>query len=219
MMKTALLALLSLASLSYAHCPICVNNQVLPVKKDPLFALISSSPSCPETITAFRARLHQRGLTQQMSLVANRGRNNPRQGSFSVFTSLFGVMPEGIRVDHGDFFIGYFTGLKEGIIHLDQQAEPGKLLIEVIAWDSDAALYNFYELRGTDHGRTRWFYRGNSQDAYRDNRFLYRQIPANEAHFGQRMRCSACHNSGGPIQKTPYCFIEKGCRKKAFIRT
>ncbi|MFC7782575.1 hypothetical protein [Legionella taurinensis] len=200
-MKKYLLPLLCIVSLSHAHCPIYFKKDTLPIQQDPLFSLVSSSASCPETITAFTALLRDNGLNQQISLVANRGRNNPSQGSFSFFTSIFGAMRNGKSVAHGDFFIGYFTDQKEGLIYLDQQAEAGKLMIEVIAWDNDKALYNFYELRGIDGGQTRWFYRGNSKDAYRDNRFLYRQNPPDEAHFGQRMRCSACHNSGGPILK------------------
>ncbi|KTD46986.1 rod shape-determining protein MreB [Legionella rubrilucens] len=200
-MKKHLLFLLSIVSLSHAHCPIYFKNNTLAIQHDPLFSLVSSSASCPETITAFTSLLRDNGLNQQISLVANRGRNNPAQGSFSFFTSIFGSMRDGTSVGHGDFFIGYFTDQKEGLIHLDQQAETGKLVIEVIAWDNEKALYNFYELRGIEGGQTRWFYRGNSKDAYRDNRFLYRQNPPDQPHFGQRMRCSACHNSGGPILK------------------
>ncbi|WP_239005270.1 hypothetical protein [Legionella sp. MW5194] len=159
-MKKYLLPLLCIASLSHAHCPIYFKKGTLPIQQDPLFALVSSSVSCPETITAFTALLRDNGLNQQISLVANRGRNNPSQGSFSFFTSIYGAMRDGKSVAHGDFFIGYFTDQKEGLIHLDQQAEAGKLVIEVIAWDNDKALYNFYELRGIDGSQTRWFYRG-----------------------------------------------------------
>ncbi|KTC98429.1 hypothetical protein [Legionella erythra] len=200
-MKKYLLFLLCIVSLSHARCPIYSRDNALAIKHDPLFTLVSTSTSCPETITDFTALLRQNGLNQQISLVANRGRNNPSQGSFSFFTSIFGSMRDGTRIAHGDFFIGYFTTLEKNLIHLDEQAEAGKLLIEVIAWDKEKALYNFYELRGIDGSQTRWFYRGNSKDAHRDNRFLYRQSPPDEAHFGQRMRCSACHNSGGPILK------------------
>lgn len=110
-------------------------------------------------------------------------------------------MLDGFQINPGDFYLGYFTKLEQDEIKLDQQPENNKLLIELIAWDNKNQLFNFYELRGLDAIKTRWFYRGNSKDALLDNQYLYRKTPQNAEKFGSRMRCSACHNSGRPIMK------------------
>ncbi len=140
-------------------------------------------------------------LDIRTSMVANRGRNNPKLGSFSFFESIYGSLATGESIKQGDFFLGYFTRLKGNQLILDQNPKDHKLLIEIIAWDQEKGLYNFYELRGIKNGLTQWFYRGNSKDAYKDNTWLYREVPEGKEHFGNRMRCSACHNSGGPIFK------------------
>ena len=193
--------LLFISSLAHANCTIYFNDQPLEEKKiDPLFTLVTQSIKCPTSITELHHIIHNKKLTKHTTMVANRGRNNPAQGSFSFFESITGRLPKMHQIAAGDFFLGYFTELRESEIVLDQKPTEGKLLIEAIAWDQNELLYNFYELRGSG-GKGHWYYRGNSQDAYHDNQWLYRQSPAGEAHFGKRMRCSACHNSGGPIMK------------------
>lgn len=190
------------SSLIHAHCTLYHNEQ--PVKEkmnDPLFFLVSNSSRCPGSIQELKQRITVNGLLIQTSMVANRGRKNPSEGSFSFFESIYGQLPTGESINKGSFFLGYFTALKDGTLILDQAPEHNKLLIEVIAWDKQKMLFNFYELRGLKNGQTRWFYRGDSKDAYKDNTWLYRDHPENEPHFGSRMRCSACHNSGGPIFK------------------
>ncbi|WP_147279883.1 hypothetical protein [Legionella worsleiensis] len=134
-------------------------------------------------------------------MVANRGKNNPYLGSFSFFESITGTMQNGFQINPGSFYLGYFSKLEQDEIKLDYLPEKNKLLIELIAWDRKKCLFNFYELRGIDSTKTRWYYRGNSEDALLDNQYLYRDTPPNSTKFGKRMRCSACHNSGGPIMK------------------
>ena len=201
-MNTYIFGLMLVSSLAHAHCMVYMNEMPLePSMHDPLFLLLSKAPSCPVDIHELKKIVKEQGMKEQISMVANRGRNNPHQGSFSFFESVYGRLPTGDLIARGDLFLGYFTDLHDSEIILDQQPEPRKLLIEAIAWDEQKALYNFYELRGIDHGSVRWLYRGDSEDAYKDNKWLYRDNPEDEHHFGNRMRCSACHNSGGPILK------------------
>ncbi|MEK7692362.1 MAG: hypothetical protein AAB425_15210, partial [Bdellovibrionota bacterium] len=88
----------------------------------------------------------------------------------------------------------------QGRVVLDQAPAPGKLLIELIVWDSGKKIFNFYEMIGTAQS-AQWFYRGDSADILEDNQFLYRTPPVGQPQFGNRLRCSACHGSGGPIMK------------------
>lgn len=194
--------MLFVSSLTYANCVIYFNQQPLNKKlSDPLYSLLSNAEICPQSIQELRNSMRLRGLKEVIGMVANRGRNNPSEGSFSFFESVYGQLSPGQFIEKGELFLGYFTRLEGSTIILDQKPKEGKLLIEAISWDSRKKLYNFYELRGIENGGVRWFYRGNSKDAYKDNTWLYRINPEGENHFGSRMRCSACHNSGGPILK------------------
>lgn len=201
-MKKIVYVLLFISSLTHANCVIYFNEQPLNKRlSDPLYSLLSNTEICPQSIQELRNSMRLRGLKEVIGMVANRGRNNPVEGSFSFFESVYGRLATDQLIAKGELFLGYFTRLKDGLIILDQKPRKGKLLIEAISWDAKKALYNFYELRGIEHGGVRWFYRGNSKDAYKDNTWLYRISPEGENHFGSRMRCSACHNSGGPILK------------------
>lgn len=196
------IVLFAFSCLTQAQCTLYQDNTPLTKPwSDPLYSLLTDSDICPSSINELTQLIHEAGLKIQTSMVANRGRNNPTKGSFSFFTSVSGQLNYGRQIKPGDFFLGYFTRLKKNQIILDQDVAPDKLLIEAIAWDKQKQLYHFYELRGMKKGQTRWFYRGDSMDAYKDNQWLYRQSPKGESHFGKRMRCSACHNSGGPILK------------------
>jgi hypothetical protein len=189
-------------SISYAQCVIYYNDAPLIEKKrDAVSALLEKEINCPQSIQTFAHLLQGNNLQIKTSMVANRGKNNPASGSFSFFASISGTLPDGFPINSGDFYFGYFTTRDQDKIQLDQQPEKNKLLIELIAWDNKSQLYNFYELRGLDSTKTRWFYRGNSKDALLDNRYLYRNNPPKTSKFGKKMRCSACHNSGGPIMK------------------
>lgn len=192
-----ILALLCISTLAQSDCQIYFKNKPLTKKmNDPLYQLVVSAERCSESIHDLRAEINRRGLQERIAMVANRGRNNALQGSFSFFESV-----SGLGIQKGELYIGFFTGLNNSTLVLDQLPEENKLLIEVISWDKVKQLYNFYELRGTGEWGTRWFYRGNSKDAYKDNTWLHRSSPPDQENFGRRMRCSACHNSGGPILK------------------
>src|SRR5690606_32349443 len=113
------------------------------------------------------------GLTLAPAVVANRGRHNPRFGSFSFFeiaTGRSNLLKENIKPGH--FYFGHFTGAAGGVVQFDQAPAPGKLMVELIAWDFTKHWYNFYELIGTRDGGV-WFYRGDSRDIYLDNRTLH----------------------------------------------
>tara|TARA_B110001454_G_scaffold16145_1_gene14589 strand:+ start:73579 stop:75009 length:1431 start_codon:yes stop_codon:yes gene_type:complete len=165
------------------------------VQNDSFFKLLSLAPKCPQNIDEVNGLLAQ--FQNRKFLVANRGRNNPKQGSFSFFESF----SSNARTGEAGIFLGHFTGLKniagKSVIDLDQSPDKGKLVIELIAWDEKKGYYNFYELIG--QGTTnQWFYRGDSKDILQDNQAIYLSQPA---QFGQRLRCSGCHVSGGPIMK------------------
>jgi len=132
-------------------------------------------------------------------MVANRGFHNPSLGSFSFFEEVLGTSQHlNKTLAAGEFFFGHFTKAENGIIVADQQPNKGQLLIELIAWDTTKMLFNFYELIGTG-GSAQWFYRGDSEDILADNALLY--LNGGTPKFGSRLRCSACHSSGGPIMK------------------
>lgn len=195
-------------SISCAQCVIYHNDTPLIEKKrDAVSILLEKVINCPQSIQSFTHLININNLQIKTSMVANRGKHNPALGSFSFFASISGIVPDGFHINSGDFYLGYFTTLDQDVIQLDQHPEKNKLLIELIAWDNKSQLFNFYELRGLDSTQTRWFYRGNSKDALLDNHYLYRNNPSKTPKFGNKMRCSACHNSGGPIlkeMKTPH---------------
>ncbi|KTD74664.1 hypothetical protein [Legionella waltersii] len=197
-----ILPFLFISTFVQANCQMYFKDKPLDKKlKDPLYKLVTASEICVQSIQELRRELKVHGLKERIAMVANRGRNNPNLGSFSFFESVYGQKTSSLEIRHGELFLGYFTGLDHSRLFLDQYPEDSKLLIEAISWDNEKELYNFYELRGIDQGGTRWFYRGDSKDAYKDNQWLYRDSPKGKDHFGKRMRCSACHNSGGPILK------------------
>jgi hypothetical protein len=166
---------------------------------DLLAGLLREAPECPRTVGELKVLLGRDGLRELPAFVANRGHHNPGRGSFSIFESVAGRSARlGTEVRPEHLYFGHFTALAPGkVVALDQENAPGKLLIEVIAYDFQKGIYNFYELVGTNAG-PRWFYRGDSRDALEDNEFLKL---GSAPQFGTRMRCSACHNSGGPIMK------------------
>lgn len=166
-------------------------------KSDALYAVLSTATDCPTSVQGMKAMLTTAGLRPQPYLVANRGRHNPGEGSFSFFETVSGGKA---RVAPDEFYFGHFTGKNGNRVSLDQAPAPGKLLIELILWDRIKRLYNFYEMIGTATA-AEWFYRGDSADILADNRFVYRSPAPGAPKFGDRLRCSACHSSGGPILK------------------
>lgn len=165
-------------------------------QNDLFFKTISQAPRCPQNIDEVNSLLGTQFQNRKF-LVANRGRNNPKKGSFSFFESF----SDGSRNGDAGIFLGHFTGLKnfggKVMIDLDQSPDKGKLVIELIAWDAVKGYYNFYELIGQGT-MNQWFYRGDSKDILLDNQAIYLSQPV---QFGQRLRCSGCHTSGGPIMK------------------
>ena len=187
---------------SSANCTIYNSDgSVTSPKEDALYKILSRQQSCPVVVLDFKSILTQAKLTVQPTMVANRGFHNPDLGSFSFFEIVQGqLIEENLTVKKGDFFFGHFTEAVDNKIVLDQTLTENKLMIELIVWDPRKQWYHFYELRGTETASS-WFYRGDSLDALNDNQYLHRDPPAGTPKFGDRMRCSACHNSGGPIMK------------------
>jgi hypothetical protein len=201
-MSIVLLLLTLLSFTAHTECQVYKSDKTkVEPQHDPFFQLLAGLNHCPDTIESLRDKMIEHGFVVRPAMVANRGRNNPTLGSFSFFEMVTGnnVMP-------GDWFFGHFTDMHYGLVSLDQSLAHGKLLIELLVWDSQKQIFNFYEWRG-DNGRAIWFYRGDSIDILADNAYLYRNVPPGEKKFGDRMRCSACHISGGPIMKelaSPY---------------
>ena len=73
-------------------------------------------------------------------------------------------------------------------------------MIELIAWDAQKEVFDFFELRGLDSG-PKWFYRGDSADIWNDTNKLHRARATGEPIFGDHLRCAGCHVGGGPIMK------------------
>ncbi|MES2803208.1 MAG: hypothetical protein V4654_11995 [Bdellovibrionota bacterium] len=203
-MKTLKMALLvfSLGAANIASA--CVikksNGSEAAVQADAFYQIIKALPACPENVQALQTTLKNTDNVLKPSMVANRGINNPSFGSFSLFEQVLSHSLANPKIEEGELFFGHFTDLVQGSIVLDQTPAPGKLLIELIAWDKQKELFNFYELIGTATGG-QWFYRGDSADIIKDNANLYLDVPTGQNKFGTTLRCSACHTSGGPIMK------------------
>jgi len=146
--------------------------------------------------------LFRSGAKIKTALVANRGFHNAGSDSFSMFEMVSGSLdPLGITIDDGDFFFGHFTASRgANTLFADQRAGSGALMVELIAWDRDKQVFNFYEMIG-DGRQGKWFYRGDSLDIQADVKFLHRQTGSGSPRFGSNLRCSGCHTAGGPIMK------------------
>lgn len=181
---------------------VCIVNQQpgqgTKPERDWIARTFANLSDCPSTLEEFVDIIKDDSLITTATMVANRGYHNPRFGSFSLFESVSGFSQSlDVELKPEHFMFGHFTGAAQGVVRLDQAPRRGKLLIELILWDFKKELYNFYELIGNGRGAD-WFYRGDSEDAFRDNAELH--LSANPA-FGKRMRCSGCHTTGGPIMK------------------
>lgn len=171
---------------------------------DALGLILFSQAQCPKDVFALRQFLKSSGLKIETTMVANRGFHNPAQGSFSLFEMVLGelkIMNNHLSINGGDFFFGHFTAISpSGDLIADQNPEKNGLMIEAFAWDPKKEVFNFYELRG-DGTQGQWFYRGDSVDIFADNELLHRQPDPKHPQFGNRLRCSGCHDAGGPIMK------------------
>jgi hypothetical protein len=192
--------LLALAGQAYGRCEIKTTaGGVAPEMHDALNALLSQAADCPPDVQALRALLEADGMKLNPHMVGNRGFHNPKEGSFSFFERVTG--PSRLlnrELEDSDFYFGHFTEATPDSELALAQSEG--LMIELFVWDFQKQAYNFYELIGEENKRT-WFYRGDSFDIFEDNRrLLLQQDPAHPI-FGQTLRCSGCHASGGPILK------------------
>lgn len=185
--------------------PVCVvrdnANKAALNNNDPIAKLFTAGGPCPTNVFEFRARLLGAGAKIKTAFVANRGFHNPAEGSFSMFEMVSGrLAPAGIGVADGEFFFGHFTARDGNKLVANQESADGNLMVELIAWDPQKKLFNFYEVIG-DGRRGQWFYRGDSLDIQSDITSLHRQKDPNRPLFGRRLRCSGCHTAGGPIMK------------------
>lgn len=158
---------------------------------------ILAGPEIPRTIFDVHGRLKGLGGKLQTYIVANRGHENPRLGSFSFFETYTGPMKDG-RVEEGELFIGFFSGTDGDALTVDQGFRAGSLMVELIAWDRTKQVYNFWELIGNGTGSD-WLYRGDSDDILADVAQI--NVGSRNPSFGRRLRCSGCHTLGGPIMK------------------
>lgn len=197
----AALALLPGCALPAAHAEPATRAEALGVRAgvqdDAVTRAILAGKAPPRNIFEVRAQLESLGGQLSPHLVANRGHENPESGSFSVFETYVGPMKGGV-VKEGELFFGHFTERRGDTLALQAAPGQGALMIELIAWDYNKKLFNFWELIGD--GKTgQWRYRGDSADVLADVASLH--MGPGQATFGNRLRCSACHTLGGPIMK------------------
>ncbi|MFN0124230.1 MAG: hypothetical protein ACKV2V_27335 [Blastocatellia bacterium] len=205
----SLMALLSLPADKAATRPapaqpacVILDNAGKPARNlhDPLAKLLSAKP-CPANAFELRTRLQEAGAKIKTTLVANRGFHNPAQGSFSMFEIVTGRLTSGgAGIADGEFFFGHFTARTGASLIASQPPSSENLMIELIAWDPEKKVFNFYEELG-DGRKGLWFYRGDSLDIMADLTSLHRPPTPGSPQFGKRLRCSGCHLAGGPIMK------------------
>ncbi len=174
----------------------CVPGQLgTPAPRDPVALVLAAQTSCPRTPLEFRRALTRAGARLEPTMVNFVGFHNPSAGGFFIFEIASGTLTApATTIARGDLLFGHFT-TATGDGRLVSQ-EDGSLIIELIAWDPDKGFYNFYELRSAG-----WVYRGDSGDVLDDIALLHRKRPAGAPAFGNRLRCSGCHVSGGLLQK------------------
>ena len=161
---------------------------------------ILSGEPVPRNIHAIRERLRQLGGALRTHIVANGGHEHPvsRAPMFMAFETYEGPIPGG-RVDEGDLFFGFFLGPRNGTLTISDG------FVELIAWDRQKAVFNFWELIGPN-----WFYRGDSTDVLDNVAALGLGDPNAQFRFTRTspdgtpvLRCSGCHTLGAPIMKEP----------------
>jgi hypothetical protein len=168
--------------------------------QDPLARFLAASDTCPTNVFEFRTRLVKAGAKLNTSLVGNRGFHNPSQGSFSLFEAVLGGINSESPLVAGEFFFGHFTGTSGQSLVANQSPDRENLMIELLAFDRQKGVFNFYEVIGNGT-KGEWFYRGDSLDILSDIASLHKQPNPARPQFGERLRCSGCHMAGGPILK------------------
>src|SRR4051812_41547771 len=91
-------------------------------------AILSASKE-PRTIFAVRQRLLDLGGKLRTHVVANRGHDNPKRGSFSFFETYSGPRPGG-TVAEGELFLGFFSHAPGGKLAVLDDASAGSLMME-----------------------------------------------------------------------------------------
>ncbi len=183
----------------FANCTVFKNDGTPAANnQDLLFRLLTRESTCPKNVIELHTLLQEKGYSIRKSLVSNQGFHS-KSDSFSLFEWVTGKGSLG-EVKPGDFFLGHFTASDGGTLIADQSNDAGSLMIELELKDSSKDAFNFYELRGIGNNQSQWFYRGDSDDIYADLKGLHLNAEG-EPIFGDRLRCSGCHLSGGPIMK------------------
>ena len=178
-------------------------NEGLGLLDDGFQRLVLKVGRCPRDVIDLRTMLAQSGARLTTTMVANRGFHNPQAGSFSFFEMAEFRSPStlGLPISGDQLMFGHFTTpVADDGLDLDQVARPGALMIEMIAWDFNKEVFNFYELIGQGTA-SQWNYRGDSSDIWADTKELNLSPGESTNPFGNRLRCSGCHIGGGPIMK------------------
>ena len=199
------IALISSGKALAARCEISSDaaNASLASLDDGFQRLVAKVGRCPRDVIDLRTMLTQSGARLTTTMVANRGFHNQQAGSFSFFemAEFPDASPLGDPISRDQLMFGHFTTPVAGDgLDLDQVARRGALMIEMIAWDFHKEVFNFYELIGQGTF-SQWHYRGDSSDIWADTMELNLTHGESTNPFGNRLRCSGCHISGGPIMK------------------
>jgi hypothetical protein len=104
----ALIALL-FPAISMAVCTVYDSNNIQIMSlHDGVFYLLNNSSQCPSNVIEFNELIESAGLQHKPSMVANRGRNNPTLGSFSIFEGVSGkIVVNKIEIKEGELFYGH----------------------------------------------------------------------------------------------------------------
>lgn len=162
-----------------------------------IFAL--SQGACPKSVPELRQRLLALGFILEPTIVNRQGFGNVTMGQYAVVESVLGTpLGSTAPIPRGQFFITYnLEPNAKGVLDFEKNWTNQAVNIQVLVWDQRKNLFNFYELAsGTQ--TPLWTYAGDSRNSIADTRLIYR-VPG--APYGQSNRCTACHQSGGPILK------------------
>jgi hypothetical protein len=200
-----LLVLLAMLSLLGARWEACGDTGPRPAPgagrsrtNDAVTHAILSGAKVPRNVFQVRDRL-ERKLKGKLTtfIAANRGHENPKRGAFIFFSSYTGPR-QGGTVAEGELFFGFFSDKDGDTLTVRAPSGEPELLLEVIAWDYDKQMYNFWVLRG-DGAKADWRFLGDSDDIRREVADVYFRPKKRE--LGAAVRCAICHTLGGPILK------------------
>src|SRR5262245_17531586 len=89
---------------------------------------ILSAAQAPRTTFEVRERLLGLGGKLETHIVANRGHENPKLGSFSFFETYTGPTDAG-KVQEGELFLGYFSATQGDTLVVQHQFRKGDLMM------------------------------------------------------------------------------------------